>query len=175
MGHEKSLDAYLKPSAYLDYLDPQIQAVILSLNQKASTEVDRIRAAFEFVRDEIGHSFDIQNREVTRGMNIPSGISYQNLTLYEKPEDGYCIHALNTVYLKDLDKWIRLDARGNKEGINAQFSIEEEKLAFPIREQYGEWDYLTNYDEPHPEIISTLEKHNDCIEMYQMGLPEELI
>ena len=47
-------------------------------------------------------------------------------------ETGYCIHALNTVYIASIDKWIRLDARGNKEGIDAEFSIEDEKLAFHI-------------------------------------------
>lgn len=199
MRYENSLDPYLQATEYIDYLDPQIQALILSFNIKEFTEVDRIRAAFEFVRDDIDHSYDIKNREVTRkasevleqehgicyakshlfaailrGMNIPSGISYQKLTLYDKPEDGYCIHALNTVYLRDLNRWIRLDARGNREGINAQFSIKVEKLAFPIREEYGERDYLTNYYVPHPEIIDTLENNYDCIEMYQKGLPEEL-
>jgi len=53
---------------------------------------------------------------ILRGMDIPAGICYQKLTLYDKPEDGYCIHALNSVYLKDLGKWVRIDARGNKEG-----------------------------------------------------------
>lgn len=199
MKYENSLDPYLQATEYIDYLDPQIQALILSFNIKEFTEVDRIRAAFEFVRDDIDHSYDIKNREVTRkasevlekehgicyakshllaavlrGMNIPSGISYQKLTLYDKPEDGYCIHALNTVYLRDLNRWIRLDARGNREGINAQFSIKVENCAFPIREEYGERDYLTNYYVPHPEIIDTLENNYDCIEMYQKGLPEEL-
>jgi transglutaminase-like putative cysteine protease len=111
---------------------------------------------------------------ILRGMNIPAGISYQRLTLYDQPEDGYCVHALNTVYLRELNKWIRLDARGNKEGINAQFSIDNEMLAFPIRAEYGEKDYLINYHEPHPDIIKTLEDNNNCLEMYQKGLPEDL-
>ena len=76
--------------------------------------------------------------------------------------------------LRLLDRWIRIDARGNKVGINAQFSIEEEKLAFPIRTEYGEKDYLINYYYPHPEIIKTLEENTNCMEMYQKGLPEEL-
>lgn len=50
-------------------------------------------------------------------------------------------YRLNTIYIFELNKWIRLDARGNKEGINAQFSIEEEQLAFPIRTYYDKKDY----------------------------------
>ena len=46
-----------------------------------------------------------------RANGIPSGICYQLLTRADDGSEGYMIHALNTVYLKD--KWIRLDARGN--------------------------------------------------------------
>jgi transglutaminase-like putative cysteine protease len=197
--HNKSLGAYLQVSPYIDYLAPQIQTLILSFKEAEDSEIDRIKMAFEYVRDKIAHSYDIKNREVTRtasealekkhgicyakshllaavlrGMGIPAGISYQRLTLYDKPEDGFCVHALNTVYLREFDKWIRLDPRGNKEGIEAQFSIDEEKLAFPIRPEYGELDYLENYDEPHPDIIKALENNNDCLEMYQNDLPEHL-
>lgn len=197
MKHEKSIDLYLQPSKYIDYHNDQLQELILSFNQE--TEIDRVKAVYEYVRDKIEHSYDIKSQEVTgrasevlekkhgicyakshllaailRGMDIPAGICYQRLTLYDKPEDGYCIHALNTVYLKDMGVWKRLDARGNKEGINAQFSTEEEKLAFPIREEYGEKNYLINYYEPHPDIIKTLEENTNCLEMYQIGLPEEL-
>ena len=51
------------------------------------------------------------------------------------PETGFCIHALNAVYIKSLDSWIRLDARENKTGVEAQFNLEKERLAFPIRKQ----------------------------------------
>lgn len=197
MEHEISLSAYLQESEYIDYSNVQIQELIKSFKQ--DNEIDRIRSVFEYVRDNIDHSYDIKNPEVTRrasevlekkhgicyakshllaailrGMGIPAGICYQRLTLYDKPEDGYCIHALNSVYISGLDRWIRIDARGNKEGINAQFSIEEEKLAFPIRIGFGEKDYIINYSYPHPDIIKTLEENTDCMQMYQIGLPEEL-
>ncbi len=197
MKHEKSLDAYLQASDYINYFDNRIQDLLKTFDQ--DNEMDRIKAAFEYTRDKINHSYDIKSREVTRrasevlekkhgicyakshllaailrGMGIPSGICYQRLTLYDKPEDGYCIHALNSVYLRDMGRWIRLDARGNKEGIDAQFLIEEEKLAFPIREEYGEKDYLINFYEPHPDIVKTLEDNTDCMQMYQRGLPEQL-
>lgn len=197
MNNEKTLSSYLQESEYIDYSNNQIQELIKSFNQE--NELERIKAVFEYVRDKIEHSYDIRSQEVTRrasevlekkhgicyakshllaailrGMDIPAGICYQKLTLYDKPEDGYCIHALNTVYIKSLDRWIRIDARGNKEGINAQFSIEKEKLAFPIRAEYGEKDYLINCNQPHPDIIRTLENNTNCVQMCQRGLPEDL-
>ncbi len=197
MKTTSSLDAYLEASEYINFYDSSIQNVIHLFNQ--NNEIERIIAVFEFVRDKIHHSYDINCTDVTRkasevlqhghgicyakshlfaallrGMGIPAGICYQRLTLYDKPEDGHCIHALNTVYIKELNKWIRLDARGNKKYIDAQFSIDKEKLAFPIREGYGEIDYKINYSEPHPDIIKTLESYTDCIMMYQLGLPDQL-
>ncbi len=197
MKQLQPLQAYLQPDPYMNYQHSSIQEVLLTFHQHS--ELDRIRSAFEYVRDEISHSMDIRHEEVTRrasevlekkhgicyakshllaallrGMGIPSGICYQRLTLYDTPEGGYCIHALNTVFVKELDRWIRMDARGNKEDVDAQFSTEEEKLAFTLRPEYDERDYLINFHEPHPAIIQTLESNTSCIEMYQQGLPEAL-
>lgn len=191
-----SLEAYLQASEYIDFNHELIQTIATKFTQQ--NEVDKIKAVYEFVRDKINHSYDIHSSEVTRrasevllmqhgicyakshllaallrSMNVPSGICYQRLTLFDEPKDGYCIHALNTVYLREYNKWIRLDARGNKEGIHAQFSIEQEKLAFPIRTQFDEKNYMYNYAEPHPEIIQTLERYSDATEMYH-GLPDKL-
>lgn len=199
MNKGQSLELYLQASQYINYLHPQVQSLIQSFSEMEVSEIERIKSVFEYVRDNIKHSYDIDTREVSRtasdtfekkhgicyakshllaailrGLGIPAGISYQRLTLYDKPEDGFCIHALNTVFIRELDRWIRLDARGNKPGIDAQFSIQEEKLAFPIRPEYGEKDYLDNFAEPHPDIIKTLEDNEDCLVMYQNGLPEQL-
>lgn len=46
--------------------------------------------------------------------------------------DGNITYALNTVFIDELNKWIRLDARGNKENVHAEFSLDEERSAFPI-------------------------------------------
>ena len=66
-----------------------------------------------------------------RANGIPSGISYQYLTRADDSADeGHIIHALNTAYIEELDGWIRLDARGNKENVHAEFSLDEEILTF---------------------------------------------
>ena len=71
-----------------------------------------------------------------RAAGIPSGICYQRLTLLDDDSAGYAVHALNTVWIASLGRWVRFDARGDKPGVDAQFSLDEERLAFPIRAQY---------------------------------------
>lgn len=94
--------------------------------------------------------------------------------LFDTPEKGYCIHALNAVYIEALDKWIRLDARGNKPGVNAQFSLEHEQLAFPVNEALQEIDYPTIYVKPNAKTIAALTTNNKALDMYKFYLPTEI-
>ena len=101
-----------------------------------------------------------------RANDIPSGISYQLLTRADEDDsEGYIIHALNTVYIEELDKWIRLDARGNKENVQAQFSMNEEKLAFSVREEFGEIDYRDNNPDLDERLIKILQNSSNVLEI----------
>ncbi|WP_342772634.1 hypothetical protein [Oceanobacillus piezotolerans] len=81
---------------------------------------------------------------------------------------------MNAVYFETLKKWIRLDARGNKTGVDAQFSIKEEKLAFSVNEKFDEKDYPVIYVKPNPKTIKVLKEHTDALEMYKHYLPESI-
>jgi transglutaminase-like putative cysteine protease len=187
--------AYLEASALIDWDHPAIAV----WDAGSGSEEETVRRAFHFVRDSIAHSWDIQSRRVTakasdvlehgegicyakshllaallRRQNIASGLCYQRLTLGDTPDTGFCIHALNTVYLPSSGRWIRLDARGNKPGIDAQFSPDAEQLAFAVRPEIGERDYFVNFARPHPKIAATLAAHTDCRVMYAHCLPTEL-
>ena len=193
------LEDYLLEINEVNYSNAMIKEKVEVLFSPTQTEVEKAKAAFEFVRDEISHSWDVQGKRVTcnasdvlkfkegicyaksnllaallRSQGIPTGFCYQRLMLFDTPERGYCIHALNAVYFKSLNKWIRLDARGNKEGIDAQFSISEEKLAFTTQEEFDEKDYPTIYAKPHPKTLMVLKEHTDAVEMYKYHLPQFL-
>jgi transglutaminase-like putative cysteine protease len=193
------IESYLQASPVIDFEAGNIQELLEPYRSKPCSEVELARSLFEFVRDEVPHSWDIRQHHVTmkasdvllqrhgicyakshllaallRGMGIPSGICYQRLRLFDTPDSGYVVHGLNTVYLASLEKWIRLDARGNKPGVNAQFSTDNEQLAFPIREHLDERDYLVNCAEPHPATLEPLIACGDCLEMYVDHLPTEL-
>ncbi|WP_028551472.1 transglutaminase-like domain-containing protein [Paenibacillus sp. UNC451MF] len=190
---------YLSESDVIDLQHPSIQAAAQRLHSGHNDEQAIVKAAFEFVRDEIDHSWDIQGSIVTRAasevlqhrqgicyaksnllaallrsLSIPTGFCYQKLTLGDTPDTGYCIHALNAVYLHSLQRWVRLDARGNKEGVQAEFSIDEEQLAFPIRSHYEEIDYPVIYTEPNVKTMDTLANNTDVLTMYLNRLPTDL-
>ena len=193
-----TMENYLSYSYYIDWKNPNIIQKAKDL-LILDSEVDTVKRTYHFVRDEIKHSWDIQDRRVTarasdvlqekvgicwakanllaallRANQIPAGICYQRLTLEDTPESGYCIHALNAVYLSSLKSWIRLDARGNKEGIQAEMSLDQEQLAFAVRPELGEIDYQEVYAEPLPVTMDILEKSTDALYMYQHLLPQAL-
>jgi transglutaminase-like putative cysteine protease len=155
------------------------------------------RRVFHFVRDEVPHSWDIRGHRVTRSASdaleyregicypkshlfaallrrygIPTAVCYQRLTLLDDDSSGYAVHALNAVYLDG--RWHRLDARGNKPGVAAEFSLDEERLAFPIRSSYDEVDYPTLHFQPNARIIETLENNDDALVMYLNRLPDRI-
>lgn len=193
------INDYLQESIEVDYSASIIQRKTGELFKANQTDVEKIRNAFEFVRDEVSHSWDIQDELVTchasevlnyqkgicyaksnllaallRSQGIPTGFCYQRLMLFDTPEKGYSLHALNAVFIKSLNKWIRLDARGNKEGVNAQFSPDKESLAFSVNPELDEIDYPIIFVEPNRKTIEVLRKHNNALEMYLNFLPDNL-
>lgn len=195
----ENLSNYLLVDKYVDFDKKVIQDKIKELFDDDFNEIQKVKIAFEYVRDEISHSWDIQSEKVTRTASevlkykegicyaksmllaallryqgIPTGFCYQKLILGDTLETGYCIHALNAVFLSTINKWIRVDARGNTNGKNAQFLIDKEQLAFPIRTEYGEVDYPTIFAKPIKTITQTLENNTNCIEMIKFKLPTSL-
>jgi transglutaminase-like putative cysteine protease len=194
-----NLRDYLEELDVVNFSHPLIQKKISELFHEEQSEIEKAKIAFEFVRDEISHSWDIQSTRVTckasevlnykegicyakanllaallRSQGIPTGFCYQRLMIFDTPDKGYSLHALNGVFLKSLNKWIRLDARGNKPGVQAEFSIDKEILAFPIQEEFDEKDFPIIYTKPNQKTISVLEEHTNALEMYKYYLPENL-
>ena len=191
-------DEYLKHDSVIDYDNKSIIEMADMLFKKADHELDFIRKAYEFVRDNIKHSADINEDEITcaasevlkaghgicfakshllaallRCKSVPTGFCYQKLILDDETAPVLIYHGLNAVYIKDYNKWIRLDARGNKIGVNAQFSIETEQLAFPIRSELGEVDSLVVYPNPDIEVLRKLRRYKTRTELWK-NLPTEL-
>lgn len=108
-----------------------------------------------------------------RCKSIPTGFCYQKLILDDETAPILIYHGLNGVYIKEYKMWIRLDARGNKEGVNAQFSLEREQLAFPIRAEKGEEDGFVIYPNPDVKILEKFKNNKTRTELWD-DLPTEL-
>lgn len=185
-----NLQNYLKKSEVIDFDNKLIVDKCLELQKGNDDEITLIKKIYEFVRDEIHHSGDIGEMSVTckasevlkaghgiccakahlfaamlRYFGVPAGFCYQKLSSSRDVSVKF-LHGLNAVYLKDLDKWIRLDARGNKPGRDAQFSIYEEKISKKVNKELGEEDNPVIFTEPNPTVIEILKTSKDMKELW---------
>lgn len=180
--YERALDAVNKqdPEAYYD------------------PEIEIARQCFLLVRDEIKHSHDIGSDKVVlkasrvleekeglcfaksnllcallRASGIPAGIGYQYLRL-DTPDSPLILHGLTFVYLEAIG-WIRLDARGNREDIHAEFSIDpsDEKLAFKTDPGLGELDIPFIYAAHDKQVIMKYNRHDNLNDLWN-DLPDKL-
>ena len=182
-----SMKAYLQATPIIDYHDSAVQEKASSLAKGLKSDEAIAKNCFHFVRDEIAHSGDIKAaittckasevlREKTgwcyakshllaallRANGIPTGFCYQRLSCSEYKKDIYCLHGLNWIYLK-AHGWYRVDARGNKEGVDARFTPPTEQLAFSL--QAHEFDLLENLTNPLDVVVKTLERYASYEEM----------
>jgi transglutaminase-like putative cysteine protease len=106
-----------------------------------------------------------------RAVNIPAGFCYQVLR-HDPPVDNEpVLHGFNAVYLATLDKWIRVDSRGNTNGINAQFSIEREQLAFAMDPEADEFIYEAIFAAPVDSVVNRLKMYKTIHELW-LDLPQ---
>jgi transglutaminase-like putative cysteine protease len=192
------ISAYLKEDEVIDFNKSIITHLADKLYKISDSEVSYIKIVYEFVRDNISHSADINEDVITcsasevltarhgicfakshllaallRCKAVPTGFCYQKLILDDDTAPYLMYHGLNGVYLNEYKKWIRLDARGNKEGVNAQFSINKEQLAFPVRTEKGEEDGFIIYPDPDVKIIEKLNNNKTRTELWY-NLPDKL-
>ncbi len=187
------MEAFLKESELVNFSHPEVKALAKKLAVGASSDVQIANKCFCYVRDEIHHSGDYKDEVTTykasdvlrlatgwcyaksillaallRANNIPTGFCYQRLSCSEYIKDVYCLHGLNAIYLQEFG-WYRVDARGNKEGVNAQFNPPYEQLAFELKEI--EYDLPEILEEPLPEVVEAL-KTNTCYNEMIHNLPD---
>ena len=160
------------------------------------SEVEKAKAAYYFVRDEIPHSFNCDATVITskasdvlkyktgichakanllaallRPQGIPVGFCFQHITLSNDDSLGYCVHCYNALF---VDKhWVKVDASGNKNNPNAEFSLEEPMLAYSNRKQYDEYFWAGVYSIPHAATMKMLENSKN-LEDILMNIPDNI-
>ncbi len=191
------MNDYLKDSEFIDWKHPDVLEKARALAENRESKEAVAKVCFTFVRDEIKHSGDYKLNPVTckasevlkfgtgycyakshllaallRANAIPTGLCYQRLTI-TNDRPPFCLHGLNAIYLKEYG-WYRVDARGNKNCVCAEFNPPIERLAFPILTK-GEADFPEIWPEPLPMIIQVLQR-SKTYEEVAANLPDiELI
>ncbi|MFT3736600.1 MAG: transglutaminase family protein [Rhodocyclaceae bacterium] len=188
MKTNTDLSPYLARSEVIDFDHPAVAALAAELTRGLANDYDKARRCFEFVRDEIRHSWDYRQGPLTckasdvlqhrtgycyakshllaallRANGIPAALCYQRLSVGEHGAP-YCLHGLNAVFLQGHG-WYRIDARGNKPGVDARFSPPHEALAFATSEA-ATHDLPGLFAEPVPVIAAALTTHNDIAALY---------
>ena len=175
----ETLENYLAVDSVIDWRTDAVQEAARKITVGLDSELEKAKVLFEWVRDTIPHSCDAGREEVTcsasevlaagtgicyakahllaallRASDIPAGLCYQvDYDERHTSESKLTLHGLNGIYLKSLDKWIRVDPRGNKNGVNAQFDVERESLAFPELEFWDNYIYAA----PLPQVVRELQ------------------
>ena len=182
---------YLEACEIVDFDDPAVRRLSGEL---AGDDVNiTAQRCFEFVRDEIRHSSDFKLNPVTcaasdvllhktgycyakshllcallRANGIPAGMCYQRLTI-SGDVPPLCLHGLNAIFLPEAG-WYRVDARGNRSGIYAEFCPPREQLAFTTNHP-GEFDLQDIHVKPLPIVVNCLNNYETWNQVYN-NLPD---
>ncbi|HEY9828985.1 MAG TPA: transglutaminase family protein [Stenomitos sp.] len=187
------MEEYLQTSEVIDWNHPAILALAQTIASEHKTSEAIAKACFEWVRDEIHHSYDYQMNPITcrasdvlqyktgycyakshllaallRANGIPAGFCYQRLSINDQGAP-YCLHGFNAVYLPEVG-WYRVDARGNREGVDAQFTPPQERLAFKIQVS-EEADFPAIFSKPLQVVVEALQAQSTWDEMLR-NLPD---
>lgn len=192
------INDYLVSDVVVDWQTPEVRQKALELTASLTDEVAKARCLYEWVRDAIPHTNDAGLEVVTcsasevlrhgtgicfakshllaallRAVGIPAGFCYQVLRMDPPVDNEPVLHGLNALYLASLDRWIRVDARGNTNGINAQFSTKKEQLAFAMDPAADEFIYEAIFAAPVPVVVERLQMYATRSELWE-DLPQSL-
>lgn len=193
-----SVDIFLQETPHIDFSTPIVRDQAKALFKGVNSELEKVRIAFEFVRDRITHSIDVNAPVVTarasevlkhktgichaksnllaallRSQKIPTGMCYQHVTKNDDDDSaGYVVHCFNAVHIGH--RWIKLDARGNNDRIDVRFSLHEPALAFPNRPRYQEFFWPGIFARPHRASMNALEAAKNMEELLKK-LPDHML
>jgi transglutaminase-like putative cysteine protease len=169
------MDPFLGASRIIDHDHPDVRARAAEL--RALEPVETARRCYEWVRDHIRHTGDHPCDDITcaasevlragtglcfakshllaallRANGVPAALAYQRI----REDERFVLHGLVACLLPEHG-WYLCDPRGNKPGIDAQFTPPEERLAFTGPEVVR---VPGLFPEPLPAVVEALRTHH---------------
>jgi transglutaminase-like putative cysteine protease len=189
---------YVEDTITIDWQTPAVMEQARALTAGCADDVAKARAIYEFVRDAIVHTGDAGGDQLPcrasqvlaartgigfskshllaallRAAGLPTGFCYQVLRRSDEPGSGTLLYGFNAVFLPSLGRWIALDARGNKPGLDARFSLDAPRLAVRADPARGEWVYPRIWTRPAQVVVDLLSR-NSSLTRIADHIPEEL-
>jgi transglutaminase-like putative cysteine protease len=192
------LGRYLEDTITIDWQTPSVTAKARELLEPVAAPEDRVRVLFEFVRDRIDHSLDIETEAQTcrasevlaegtglcyakshllagllRYAGFPTGFCYMRLADDERPE-RFVLHGFNAIYWHASESWIYCDARGNGGGIETECRFDAPwSLAYQPDAELGESYLPFVYKRPAKRIVDLLERA-PSLDAIRHNLPDSI-
>ena len=188
------LDDYLKSDDIIDFDDPSIEEAVEQLTEGLKDSISKAQAIYEFVRDQIFHSFQINATSITlkasevlekghgicyaqahllaalmRGAGIPAGLCYR----IDQDEGRPVIHGYNAIHIDGIDKWIFLDASIKPDESPTPFNIDWDTLELTANKGFGEHDDPTVYINPS-KYANKAFKASRNIDELRCNLPDKI-
>ena len=179
------LGRYLEDTELIDWQSPALVARATELTEACDDFAARVRALFEWVRDQIDHSVDSGAEVVTcrasevlrertglcfakshllvamlRSRGIPAGFGYQRLRR-DPPGEGHVLHGFAAVYLHEEARFAPLDPRGNRPGLETHCDLARPSLAFEPDPEAGEETDPRIFPRPHRGVVEVLTRAPD--------------
>lgn len=171
---------YLRRTDVIDWDHPAVTERARAIAAGCEDTAAVAKACFEWVRDEVIHSRDFERNPVTwrasdvllhrtgycyakshllaallRANGIPAGFCYQRLSVGDAGPP-FCLHGFNAIELPGVG-WYRVDARGNRAGIDAQFKPPVERLAFALQSA-EEAEFANVFADPLECVVDSLRR-----------------
>jgi len=188
---------YVEDTITIDWQTPPVMEKARALASGCLDDVSKARSVYTFVRDAIAHTADAGRDELPcrasqvleagtgigfskshllaallRAVGVPAGFCYQVLRGAAE-EHGTLLYGFNGIYLQSLERWVALDARGNRPGLDAEFSIDEPRLAVRAEPLRGEWIYPLIWTRPAAVVVDLLSRNTSLARIAE-HIPEEL-
>jgi transglutaminase-like putative cysteine protease len=188
---------YVEDTITIDWQTPPVMEKARALAADSKDDVAKARSVYRFVRDEIVHTADAGRDELPcrasqvleagtgigfskshllaalmRAVGVPAGFCYQVLR-GDAEDHGTLLYGFNAVYLQSLERWIALDARGNRPGLEAEFALDAPKLAITADPLRGEWIYPLIWTRPAAVVVDLLSRNKSLARIAE-HIPEEL-
>jgi hypothetical protein len=187
---------YLECSDIIDHNHPLVEDAAEHITYGLKDSLTKARAIYDFVKDQIFNSFQINATSVTkkasevidkghgisyakahllaalmRASDIPAGFCYQ--LRYDEETEQVVVHGFNAVYIKELNKWIRIDASRHTDEDQWRFDPSRESPELSIDKSMGEHDDFTVYLVPSKRVMKSLNV-SDSLDELRDNLPARI-